>query len=173
MKNARHAKILEIIEEFEIGTQEGLIDKLAEYGIKTTQTTISRDIRQLKLIKGPTGMGTYKYVAPKREHATVAPIHNSVLTDSILSIDNAQNIIVSESSDVKSFFINNGDCRVSVITHLFNRLPESLVRINKLDKTLRYNEAHYIHRSTSDNPRRAVPITVAYLECSGIWNFTP
>ncbi len=94
MKNARHAKILEIIEEFEIGTQEGLIDKLAEYGIKTTQTTISRDIRQLKLIKGPTGMGTYKYVAPKREHSTVAPIHNSVLTDSILSIDNAQNIIV-------------------------------------------------------------------------------
>lgn len=94
MKNARHQKILEIIEEFEIGTQEALIDKLAEYGIKTTQTTISRDIRQLKLVKGPTGMGTYKYVAPKREHANVAPIHNSVLTDSIVSIDNAQNIIV-------------------------------------------------------------------------------
>jgi len=94
MKNSRHAKILEIIEEFEIGTQEALIDKLAEYGIKTTQTTISRDIRQLKLVKGPTGMGTYKYVAPKQHNTNVTPIHNSALTDSIVLIDSAQNIVV-------------------------------------------------------------------------------
>ena len=94
MKNSRHAKILEIIEEFEIGTQEALIDKLAEYGIKTTQTTISRDIRQLKLVKGPTGMGTYKYVAPKHHNTNVAPIHNSALTDSVIKIDSAQNIVV-------------------------------------------------------------------------------
>lgn len=94
MKNARQAKILEIIEEFEIGTQDALIAKLAEYGIKATQTTVSRDIRELKLIKGPTGMGTYKYVAPKAHTPQVAPIHNSALTAAVVSIESAQNIVV-------------------------------------------------------------------------------
>lgn len=94
MKNERQTKILEIIEEFEIGTQEALIDKLAEYGIRATQTTISRDIRQLNLVKGPTGMGTYKYVAPKAHTHNVTPIHNSALTSAVVSIDSAQNIVV-------------------------------------------------------------------------------
>ncbi len=94
MKNARQAKILEIIEKHEIGTQEELIEKLKEYGIISTQTTISRDIRQLKLVKGPTGMGTYKYVAPKAQASTVAPIHNSALTSAVTDIVRAQNIVV-------------------------------------------------------------------------------
>ena len=94
MKRSRQAKILEIIEEFEIGTQDELIAKLAEYGIKATQTTISRDIRELKLIKGPTGMGTYKYVAPKAHSVSVAPIHNTALTAALVGIDCSQNIVV-------------------------------------------------------------------------------
>ncbi|MBR3681152.1 MAG: arginine repressor [Clostridia bacterium] len=94
MKNARQAKILEIIEKHEIGTQEELIEKLAEYGIISTQTTISRDIRQLKLVKGPTGMGTYKYVAPKAQATAVSPIHNSALTNAVTDIVRAQNIVV-------------------------------------------------------------------------------
>ena len=94
MKKERQAKILEIIEEYEIGTQEELIAKLGEYGINSTQTTISRDIRQLKLVKGPTGMGTYKYVAPRVSTTTVSPIHNSALTNAVSSIERAQNIVV-------------------------------------------------------------------------------
>ena len=54
MKNARQNKILELIEEYEISTQEALIQNLAECGFESTQTTISRDIRQLNLIKGIT-----------------------------------------------------------------------------------------------------------------------
>ena len=94
MKNARQNKILELIDEYEISTQEALIQKLAEHGFDSTQTTISRDIRQLRLIKGPTGRGTYKYVAPEVKKGNDAPGHNSALTDAVLKIEAAQNIIV-------------------------------------------------------------------------------
>ncbi len=93
MKNARQNKILELIEEYEISTQEALIQKLSEHGFESTQTTISRDIRQLRLIKGPTGRGTYKYVAPEVRRGNDAPGHNSALTDAVLRIEAAQNII--------------------------------------------------------------------------------
>ena len=94
MKNARQNKILELIEEYEISTQEALIQRLAECGFESTQTTISRDIRQLHLIKGPTGRGTYKYVAPELRTGNAAPGHNSALTDAVVKIEAAQNIIV-------------------------------------------------------------------------------
>lgn len=94
MKNARQNKILELIDEYEISTQEALIQKLAEHGFDSTQTTISRDIRQLRLIKGPTGRGTYKYVAPEVRKGNDAPGHNSALTDAVLKIEAAQNIVV-------------------------------------------------------------------------------
>ena len=94
MKNARQHKILELIEEYEISTQEALIQKLAECGFESTQTTISRDIRQLRLIKGPTGRGTYKYVAPEVRHGSDAPGHNSALIDAVLKIEMAQNMII-------------------------------------------------------------------------------
>lgn len=94
MKNARQNKILELIEEYEISTQEALIQRLSEHGFESTQTTISRDIRQLRLIKGPTGRGTYKYVAPEVRKGNDAPGHNSALTDAVIKIESAQNIIV-------------------------------------------------------------------------------
>ena len=94
MKNARQNKILELIEEYEISTQEALIQKLAEFGFESTQTTISRDIRQLRLIKGPTGRGTYKYVAPEVRRGNDAPGHNSALAEAVIRIEAAQNIIV-------------------------------------------------------------------------------
>lgn len=94
MKNARQNKILELIEEYEISTQEALIQKLAESGFESTQTTISRDIRQLRLIKGPTGRGTYKYVAPEVRQGNGAPGHNSALIDAVIKVEAAQNIIV-------------------------------------------------------------------------------
>ena len=94
MKNARQNKILELIEEYEISTQEALIQRLSEHGFESTQTTISRDIRQLRLIQGPTGRGTYKYVAPEVRKGNDAPGHNSALTDAVIKIESAQNIIV-------------------------------------------------------------------------------
>ena len=94
MKSARQEKILEIIEKYEVSTQEALIAKLVEFGFDSTQTTISRDIRQLKLVKTPTGKGTYRYAAPKEKKGSATPAHNSALTDSVIKIASAQNIVV-------------------------------------------------------------------------------
>lgn len=94
MKNERQKTILRIIDEYEISTQEALIAKLAELGVAATQTTVSRDIRQLKLVKGPTGRGTYKYVAPTAHKEMVQPVHSAALTDSVVFVEAAQNIVV-------------------------------------------------------------------------------
>jgi len=94
MKNARQQKILELIDKYEIDTQENLISRLNEVGFSVTQTTVSRDIRQLKLIKGLTGRGTYKYVVPEIKKENGAPVLNSALTDSVVRIEAAENIVV-------------------------------------------------------------------------------
>jgi transcriptional regulator of arginine metabolism len=94
MKNARQKKILELIEQYDIDTQETLITKLAEVGISVTQTTASRDIRELKLVKGTTAKGTYKYVAPEAKKENNVPVLNSALTDSVVKIEAARNILV-------------------------------------------------------------------------------
>ena len=94
MKNLRHKKILELIEQYDIDTQETLIERLAEVGITVTQTTISRDIRELKLVKGMTGRGTYKYIVPGIKKDSSTPILNSALTDAVVKIEAAMNIVV-------------------------------------------------------------------------------
>ena len=94
MKNERQKKILELISQYEISTQDALMMRLREVGIDATQTTLSRDIRQLKLIKGPTGRGTYKYVVPDVVSKPSVPGHTSTLGDSVQKIEAAQNIVV-------------------------------------------------------------------------------
>ena len=94
MKNSRQKKILELIEQYDIDTQETLIERLAEVGITVTQTTISRDIRELKLVKGMTGKGTYKYIVPGVKRENNAPVLNSALTDAVVKIEAAKNIVV-------------------------------------------------------------------------------
>ena len=63
MKNARHSKILELIEQHPIDKQEQLLSHLRESGFDVTQATVSRDIRELGLVKIATGNGGYRYVA--------------------------------------------------------------------------------------------------------------
>jgi transcriptional regulator of arginine metabolism len=94
MKNARQQKILELIELYDIDTQDTLIKRLKEVGYNVTQTTISRDIRQLNLVKGVTSMGTYKYVAPAPKKENNVPVLNSAITDSVVKIEAAGNIVV-------------------------------------------------------------------------------
>ena len=83
MKNARQQKIMELIDKYDIDTQELMIEKLREAGINATQTTISRDIRELKLVKGISANGVYKYVLPSakkdvRRPQSRAPLHLSL-----------------------------------------------------------------------------------------------
>lgn len=94
MKNSRQQKILELIKEFDIDTQETLINKLREAGYCVTQTTVSRDIRQLNLVKGVTSKGSYKYIAPDSRKDTGVPVLSSSITDSVTMIDTACNIVV-------------------------------------------------------------------------------
>ena len=95
MKNNRQDKILEIIEEELIETQEQLIERLASYGIKSTQATISRDIKQLHLMKEPTGDGSYRYaVSAHKTKLNFAERFRIILRESLLKVDRAQNIVV-------------------------------------------------------------------------------
>ena len=96
MKNARQQKILEIIEKYDIDTQETLIQRLAEEGYIVTQTTVSRDIRQLNLIKGVSANGTYKYIVPGmvRGGEGKAPVLNSAITDAVVRVEAAGHIVV-------------------------------------------------------------------------------
>ena len=95
MKNARQQKILEIIEKYDIDTQETMIEKLAAEGYIVTQTTVSRDIRQLNLVKGVTARGTYKYVCPAAaKDGANTPVFNASVTEAITKIEAACNIVV-------------------------------------------------------------------------------
>lgn len=95
MKNDRQSRILEIIERESIDTQEQLQQRLQELGITCTQATISRDIKQLHLIKEPIGQGKYRYaVSVQRNRLNVADKLRTIFRESIISVDYAQNIVV-------------------------------------------------------------------------------
>lgn len=95
MKSKRQSAILEIIENFDIETQEELIDSLRREGFNVTQATISRDIRELKLTKVTAENGKYKYVLPGTKSApTGQHIYSNTVASSIISVEYAMNIIV-------------------------------------------------------------------------------
>lgn len=94
MKNIRQQKILELIEKYDIDTQETLITKLRELGFNVTQTTVSRDIRQLNIVKSVSSKGTYKYVVTGIRKDEGVPVLNSAITDSVVKISAAGNIVV-------------------------------------------------------------------------------
>ena len=95
MKNDRQAMILEIISQENIETQEQLLSRLQGRGISSTQATISRDIKQMHLIKEPVGHGVYKYaVSGNRTKLNFAEKLRTIFRESITSIACAQNIVV-------------------------------------------------------------------------------
>ena len=95
MKNNRQAMILEIVAQENIETQEQLLKCLQDRGVRCTQATISRDIKQLHLIKEPAGQGVYKYaVSGNRMKLNVAEKLRTIFRESIVSIDYAQNLVV-------------------------------------------------------------------------------
>lgn len=94
MKNARQQKILEIIAKYDIDTQEALISRLKEEGYAVTQTTVSRDINQLKLVKAITSEGTYRYIVPDVKRENNKTVMNSALVEAVVKIQAAKNIIV-------------------------------------------------------------------------------
>lgn len=94
MKKNRHSEIIELIEQYEIETQEELADRLREAGYQVTQATVSRDIRALHLSKIPCGNGKQKYVLLRQEDTNLSDKYIRVLSDGFVSMDMAQNILV-------------------------------------------------------------------------------
>ncbi|MBE5892998.1 MAG: arginine repressor [Lachnospiraceae bacterium] len=94
MKKLRQRKIIEIIEKYDVETQEELADRLKEAGLSVTQATVSRDIRELKLSKVSKAGGRQKYVVLKQEGSHIGDKYIRVLRDGFVSMDMAQNILV-------------------------------------------------------------------------------
>lgn len=94
MKQKRQAMILAIIEQYDIETQDELQEKLAEAGFKTTQATISRDIREINLTKVAVAGGRQKYTLGKQTNHESIESYRKVLSAGILSMVPAENLIV-------------------------------------------------------------------------------
>ena len=95
MKSQRQAKILEIIANVNVETQEQLLAELQEAGFRGTQATISRDIKELRIVKELTSLGTYRYTVSNNEiGSTFSARLNTIFRECVISFDYAQNIIV-------------------------------------------------------------------------------
>ena len=95
MKSQRQAKIMEIISNQNVETQEQLLAELQNAGFRSTQATISRDIKELRIVKELTSLGTYRYSAASGEVAgTFSSKLNTIFRECITGYDYSQNIIV-------------------------------------------------------------------------------
>jgi len=94
MKYNRHAKILEIIENYDIETQDELVEKLKEFGMDVTQATVSRDIKELRLVKVTSPDGKARYKAMSNESNVISDRLLTILREGYVSSDYANNILV-------------------------------------------------------------------------------
>jgi transcriptional regulator of arginine metabolism len=96
-KGQRHIKIREIISNFEVETQDDLVHQLRESGFNVTQATVSRDIKELHLVKVPMMDGRYKYSLPSDQRFNPLQKLKRALVDSFVSIDHTDNLIVMKT----------------------------------------------------------------------------
>ena len=95
MKASRQDAILELVEKYEIETQDDLIERLRQSGFEVTQATISRDIKDLRIVKELTSLGTYRYTTSTKEvPATFSSRLNTIFRECVTRYDYAQNIVV-------------------------------------------------------------------------------
>lgn len=95
MKSQRQAKILEIISNKNIDTQEQLLQELQEAGFRATQATISRDIKEMRIVKELTSLGSYRYTTSAGEvTGSFSSRLNTIFRECVIGFDYAQNIIV-------------------------------------------------------------------------------
>lgn len=95
MKSQRQAKIMEIISTRNVETQEQLLDALRKEGFCGTQATISRDIKELRIVKELTSLGTYRYTTSTKEMSgSFSSRLNTIFRECVIGFDYAQNIII-------------------------------------------------------------------------------
>lgn len=131
MKSDRQNAIIDLIEKYDIETQEDMISRLRVLGYEVTQATVSRDIRELKLTKLLTSGGSYKYVKNKTNHHEGNIKLNHAVVDSITKVDYSANVVVLKTypglamavaSGVDALNLNNvlgcigGDDTIMIVT---------------------------------------------------------
>ena len=94
MKTKRHAKILEIIQAHPVETQDELLQWLREGGYAVTQATVSRDIKELRLIKALGSDGRYRYSTVRQENESMSAKFHSLFADAVLTINYAGTLVV-------------------------------------------------------------------------------
>ena len=94
MKNSRQRAVLEILSERDIETQQQLLQALAERGFKTTQATLSRDMKEMRLVKELGAKGNYRYVAARADADSFDERLSKIFKESVVSCDVAQNLVV-------------------------------------------------------------------------------
>ena len=111
MKTKRQDEIIRLISAGDIETQEDLASALRSLGFKVTQATISRDLRELRLVKVASKNGGFKYAKPEKHEIAVSERLARILTDSMVNVDFSGNIIVvktiSGSANVAAEAIDN------------------------------------------------------------------
>ncbi|AGB40539.1 arginine repressor [Halobacteroides halobius DSM 5150] len=149
MKSKRQLKIIELVEEEEIQTQSKLAKRLKEEGIEVTQATVSRDIKQIGLIKVPMQEGGYKYSLPpqQKKKINVQGRMKRMFQDSVVEIDYSSNLIVvntlpGAAQGIAALFDNikldkvigtiAGDDTVLLIVKPEEAVPEVMDELNQL-----------------------------------------
>lgn len=95
MKAQRQAKIVEIISNANVETQEQLLQALTDQGFSSTQATISRDIKELRIVKELTSLGTYRYCVPEKDAPpALSDRLNNIFRECVISVDYAENLVV-------------------------------------------------------------------------------
>lgn len=136
MKSARHNLILEIIESKDIETQEELAEELKNRGIKVTQATVSRDIKELRLLKVLSEHGGYKYATVERAEKGMNDRFIRILTESIVNIDYVNNLIVINTLSASA----NAACE-AIDSMKWNEVMGTIAGDNTLLIITRSNEA--------------------------------
>ena len=149
MKSTRHSLIREIIEQKDIETQEELAEELKRRGVKVTQATVSRDIKELRLLKVLSDHGGYKYATVERAEKGMSERFIRILSESVISLDNVGNLIViktlSASANAAAEAIDSmkwsevlgsiaGDNTILVIARSEEAVESLMARFNTLIK---------------------------------------
>ena len=126
LKSRRHNKILEIISEKDIETQEELAEELKKAGFDVTQATVSRDIKILKLIKMQGVSGTYKYAVSSKESKDINDKLSSILANAAISVENVDNFVVVKTLTGSAMAVAEAIDTLFVLVIFVVRYPPNL-----------------------------------------------
>ena len=136
MKSTRHSLILEIIEEKDIETQEELAEELKRRGVKVTQATVSRDIKELRLLKVLADHGGYKYATVERAEKGMSDRFIRILSESIVNVESVGNLIV-----IKTLSASAGAACEAIDSMKWNEVLGSIAGDNTILVITRSEEA--------------------------------